>query len=359
MCVTAHRRVTRLRIASQRATGGAESPGELVRHLFAVQAQEFASARWALGLRLPGSTDDGIRNVLEDRAFVRSWPLRGTLHFVPPEDLRWLLDLSRPRHATAAAKRREQLGIARGELARAGDIAIAELSGGRSMRRDALLRAWEAAGIPTGGQRAYHLLWQLGSEGILVFAAPDGRQPTFALLDEWIAHSRRLEGDEALAELAARYFRAHGPATVRDLAWWSSMTLADARRGLELARPTLAEFELDGETLFHDPALEPAPPGVLAVPGFDELVLGYQDRSRCVAPEHLQRIVPGKNGLFLPTVLLDGVAVATWRRVRANAKAVTIALEPFEARPPARLAAGFAKAMRRYAAFAGTRVEVV
>lgn len=192
-----------------------------------------------------------------------------------------------------------------------------------------------------------------------MFATPDGRQPTFALFDEWIAHSRRLEGDEALAELALRYFRSHGPATVRDLAWWSSMTLADARRGLELAKPQLAELELDGQALFHDPALEPAPSGVLAVPGFDELVLGYQERSVCVAPEHLQRVFPGKNGLFLATVLLDGVAVATWRRVKERSTTVSVALEAFETRPPARLNAGFVQAMQRYAAFTGKRVEVV
>jgi hypothetical protein len=355
---TQRRRVARLRVASQRATGGAGSPGELVQHLFAVQAQEFASARWALGLRLPGSTDDSILLALERREIVRSWPLRGTLHLVPPEDLRWMLELSRPRHAKPAAKRREQLGITDRELARAGDVAIEAMTGGRSVRRDALLSAWEAVGIPTGG-RAYHLLWHLGSEGIIVFGAPDGRQPTFALLDEWIAHSRRLEGDEALAEVARRYFRSHGPATVRDLAWWSSMTLADARRGLELVRPEFAALELDGETLFYDPTLETAAAGVLAMPGFDELVLGYQDRSVSVAPENLTKVLPGKNGQFLATVLLDGVAVATWRRERETSTVVSVALQPFDDRSPARLGAGFAKAMRRYGSFLGKDVEVL
>ncbi len=132
--------------------------------------------------------------------------MRGTLHFTAPEDLRWMLAIAHERQGTWAAKRRGDLGITDEELERAGRIAGDELSGGRLARRDALLAAFTAGGVPVDGQRAYHLLWNLGHRSLIVFGPPDGKQPTFALLDEWIGTHRDLSGAEALGEFARRYF---------------------------------------------------------------------------------------------------------------------------------------------------------
>ena len=201
--------LTALRLSAQLIAGSSlERAGDVVRWMLAMQAQDLPGARWSVGLRLPGSTDASIQASLATGEVVRSWPMRGTLHLVAPEDLRWMLAISGPRQAQWAAKRRADLDISEAQLARAGDIAVDAMRGGRSIRRDLLLRQWQREGISTAGQRGYHLLWNLGHAALIVFGPPDGKQPTFALMEEWVHGARRLDGDEALGEFAARYFRA-------------------------------------------------------------------------------------------------------------------------------------------------------
>jgi hypothetical protein len=321
-----------------------------------MQAQDLPGARWSVGLRQVDSTDAAIEAALAAGEIVRSWPIRGTLHLVAPEDLTWMLAVSAPRQATAAAKRRDDLEITAEQLARAGDIAVELMSGGVSVRRDRLLEAWQAAGISAAGQRGYHLLWNLGRDGLIVFGASEGKQPTFALLEEWVPRSRALDGDEALGEFASRYFRSHGPATVQDLAWWASITLGDARTGLALARDQLEQREFDGVPHYLAPGLEPARGAVHALPGFDEYMLGYRDRSPALAAEFSDRIVPGNNGIFLPTVVVDGQVVGTWKRTE-SAKLTRIELSEF-ASLSKKSTAGFERAIRRYGRFTGKAAEV-
>lgn len=325
-----------------------------MRHLFALQAQDYPGARWSVGLRSADGTAADVDSALAAGHIVRSWPMRGTLHLVAPEDLAWMLALTRPRQATWAAKRRDDLGLSEADLARAGEIARERLRGVRPMRRDDLLAAFREAGIPTTDQRGYHLLWNLAQDGITVFGPMDGAQPTFVLFDEWITTSRHLEGDDALEEFARRYFASHGPATDRDFAWWSSLTLTDARRAIALAG--LESREFDG-VVHHLPAgLDPARDGVDLLPGFDEYLLGYSDRTAVVAPEHLPRIVPGNNGVFRPTIVDRGEVVGLWSARRLTRRTL-VGLDPF-APLPARVQAGIATAVRRYGRFLGTEAEL-
>ncbi|MDQ1597369.1 MAG: hypothetical protein QOI70_793, partial [Microbacteriaceae bacterium] len=164
-----------------------------------------------------------------------------------------------------------------------------------------------------------------------------------------------LDRQDALCWLAQRYFTGHGPATLADLAWWAKLTMADARTALALSRPLLTELTLDGASYWiaSDEAetASSAPPSVCALPGFDEYLLGYQDRSLALAPEHANRIVPGGNGIFLPTIVVDGKVVGTWRRAEAGGTA-TITGETFGTLST-RHAAAFAREGGRYRAFAG------
>jgi len=266
-----------------------------------------------------------------------------------------MLAIAGPRQATRAAKRRADLGITDAQLVRAGELAHAALSGGRVLRRDRLLALWEQGGIPTTGQRAYHLLWNLGHTALLVFGPVDGAQRIFALLDEWVRFPRRLSGDEALAELAGRYFTSHGPATVRDFAWWAAITLGDARTAVAAATG-LVKREFNGTTHYLAEGIEPAPPGSNALPGFDEYLLGYRDRAGALAAEFANRIVPGNNGIFLPTIIVDGQVVSTWKR-RESAKKIAIDAIPFGALT-AKAETGFARSMKRYGEFIGKPVEI-
>jgi hypothetical protein len=302
------------------------TPAEVVRWMLAMQGQDFPGVKWSVGLRSPGSTDAAIEAALASGEIVRSWPMRGTLHLVAPEDLGWMLAIGRPRMATTTATRRANLGITDRDLGIVTDTARQRLAGGGITRRDDLLAAFESAGVPTTGQRGYHLLFHLALHGVLVFGPVDGKHQTFALLDEWVTAPRALEADEALAEFAGRYFRSHGPATDRDFAWWANITLGDARKGIALAG--LESREFDSVTHYFSPGLEPAPEFAHVLPGFDEYLLGYQNRSGVLAAEYSNRIVPGNNGIFLPTLVLEGQVVGTWRRTQRAAR-VDIELLPF------------------------------
>jgi hypothetical protein len=344
----------RMRLSSQRIEASAVDKLDVsgvVRRMLAMQAQDFGQALWAIGLRSPGSTRADVLRALERGEVVRSSPLRGTLFFVAAEDLRWMLRITAPRMIASAATRHRQLGLDEAAFGRSRELAIAELTGGNALTRDGFFAALEHAGIPTTGQRGYHIIWHLAQTGVVCWGPPAGTQQALVLLEEWIPLSRDLGRDESLREFALRYFTGHGPATLRDFVWWAKLTVADAKLGLELARTELAEVSLDGVS--HWVATSETEPttkeGVHALPGFDEYVLGYQDRSLPLAEEHSSLIVPGNNGIFLPTIVSRGRVVGTWRRtIKSNG--VTVTAEPFGALNK-REAAGFERQAAAYRRF--------
>ena len=347
-------------MAAQHVGGGELStPVEDVRWMLALQAQDFPGVKWSVGLRQVGATEAAVEAACDAAEIVRSWPLRGTLHLVAGEDLGWLLALTAPRAIASAAGRRASLGITVSDVEHARGIASSALSGRRVLTRDALLAAFDAAGVSTIGQRGYHLLWYLAQTGTLVLGATDGRQQTFALLDDWVPQPRRLDGDEALGELALRYFRSHGPASAADLARWSGLTVGDVRRGIATCGAQLTTLELDGVTYHLAPeTLAVAAPTarVHLLSGFDEYLLGYGDRTAALAREHSEAIVPGGNGMFKPTIVADGEVVGTWRRT-LRAREIVIEAIPF-ARLPGTVHDGLAQAAQAYAAFIGRPVRL-
>lgn len=332
--------VALLRLAAQGIAGpGQPAAADVVRRLTAVQAQDYPGAVLSLALRVAGGTRAGVEAALTGGAVVRSWPMRGTLHFVLVEDLPWMLALTAERSVRAAARRRAELGLDDAALSRAVELAVAALSGGRRARRNELLAGWDAHGLDVTGQRGYHLIWQLAQRGTLCFGPVEAGEQLIVLSDEWIRAPRRPEREEALGEWALRYFRGHGPATVRDFAWWTKLLAADVRAGVALAMPQLERLSVDGTEYLMDPATPEAlaacrrhAAGVLLLPGFDEFMLGYADRGAALPAEFAQRIVPGGNGMFMPTVVAGGQVVGTWRRRPARG---AFPAEPFTTFTPA------------------------
>jgi hypothetical protein len=305
----------------------------VVTWLGAMQAQDLASGLWSFGVRLPGFTLDDVTAALERREAVRTWPMRGTVHFVPPRDVHWMLDLMGSRVLAGVAKRREYLGLS-GEVAdRAVEVLGAALAGGGRLTRAACLAALADKGIDTAGQVGYHLLWYASQRAVLCIAPNIGTEQTFVLLDEWAPDPRRPDRDEALATMALRYFRGHGPTTRQDFAGWTGLTMADVRRGIAGAGDQLATVRVEGTEMHLDAALlDAAPPTqptgeVLVLPGFDEYLLGYKDRSLMVAEEHKQAIIPGGNGVFQSTIVRDGRVIGIWKRTLGKTR-VQIAVQP-------------------------------
>ncbi|TFD79909.1 winged helix DNA-binding domain-containing protein [Cryobacterium fucosi] len=358
------RDVTRLRLArhglgpvSGTGRGTLTGPLEVVERLLAVQAQDFTAARWAVGVRAPGSSADDVRRAIDDASIVRSWPMRGTLHLVPAADLGWMLGLSAPRVLAGMRTRRGQLGLDDAIGAQATAVALSALTGGRQLSRAGFLAALEAAGISTAGQRGYHLIAHLALTGTVCWGRQVGSQQHLVLLDEWVRAPRRLEREEALGEFVLRYFSGHGPATLQDFAWWSQLTVADARVGLGVALGRLVELQVDGITHYWAAAADTGEAGgpptqrtpVLPLPGFDEYLLGYRNRGFAVDDADFPRVVPGKNGIFLPLVLVNGRVAGTWRRAGRPGSPVYAVTAFHEL--TGRQRAGFDRAVQEYSRF--------
>jgi hypothetical protein len=325
------------RMASLLLRPGTASPPRdvagVVEWFGAMQAQDMASGLWSLGARLPGSSAACTSATVERREALRTWPMRGTVHLVPSRDAHWMLAVMGERALAGAARRRDVLGLSEQTADRATEVLGAALAGGGRFTRDECRRALTEAGIDCAGQHLYHLLWYASQRGVLCIAPHVGNEQTFVLLDEWVPDPHRPEREEALGIIALRYFRSHGPTTRQDFAGWTGLTAADARRGIAVAGDALTTVRIDGVEMVMTPELRDAgpPPAVddlRILPGFDEYLLGFKDRSLMVAPEHLSAIIPGGNGVFQSTVVRSGRVVATWKRT-VGRKQTVVRVAPF------------------------------
>ncbi|MET0417981.1 MAG: winged helix DNA-binding domain-containing protein [Actinoplanes sp.] len=325
----------RLRMRSLLLTGGGPNGGGpadvagIVEWFGAMQAQDVNSGLWSFGARLPGVPLTAINEALERREVLRTWPMRGTVHFVPAVDAHWMLDLMGVRALAGATKRRETLGLDEKTVDRAVEILGEALAGGGRMTRAECLATLTEGGVEVVGQRGYHLLWYAAQRGVTAIAPHVGKEQTFVLLDEWVPEPRRPSREEALGLIALRYFRSHGPAPRKDFAGWTGLTMGDCKTGVAVAGDALTTVDVDGVEMVapSDQLGEAAPAGWLALPGFDEYMLGYKDRTLMVDAEHLTAIVPGGNGVFRSTIVHDGRVMATWTRT-LTAKGVTVTVAP-------------------------------
>lgn len=351
--------LTRRRLHRQRiASGKFDSPAEVVAWLGAVQAQDYLASLWAIGLRMREATAATVEQAIAERRIVRTWPMRGTLHFVAAEDVRWMSALLTPRViAGSAARLRRDFGLDEAALARCRRMVTDLLQGGKVQTRSALYAALDTAGVDTAKQRGQNIIGRLAQEGLLCLGPRVEKQPTFVLLDEWVPASRSLTRDKSLAELARRYFGSHGPATLHDFAWWSGLTIRDAQLGIELAGA-----DLQSETLVDKVHWQAADAvnvddasDLHLLPAFDEYLVAYKDRSAAVDVQFNRRVI-GINGLFNPCIVVDGRIVGTWKR-SLDPKAVAIELKPFRPLLKRELAA-LNRAARRYGDFIGLPARV-
>ena len=327
------------RLAAQGITDARfASPHEVVSWFGAIQAQDYLGALWAIGLRMQSAVESEVERALEQRRIVRSWPLRGTLHFVAAEDLRWMLDFLAPRIIRLNAGRlRRDYELDAPVFRQARKILAKALRDGNRLSRDGIYSVLEKASIATGKSRGNHILFQLAHEGFLCFGCREGKQQTFALLEEWLPAGRQLQGDEALHELALRYFRSHAPATAADFSWWSGLPIGEARRAIEM----VAIVNAVPATSRHATVLLPA---------FDEYLVAYKDRSAVLDPKHVRRVNDG-GGMLNPTIVIDGNVVASWRR---KVKGDSLHIESsFFRRPSAAERAAVREEAVRYGSFLG------
>ncbi len=321
-----------------------------------MQAQDYASVKWALGIRLPGTTEADIEEAINTKKIIRTWPMRGTLHFVAPEDIRWMLSLLAPRIIAASAARYKQLRLTDKTFAKCMAILEDVLQGGNQLIRKELTTAFMAAGIDTEGQRLSHVLQRAGLEQLICFGARRGNEFTYTLLDEWVPKANAKSHKDALTELATRYFQSHGPATAQDFIWWSGLSPADAKAGLFIAQENLAKTELDGKIYWGPKDLPEvkASKSTLLLPAFDEYYLGYSDRGAYIDGDFNKQII-SSNGIFNPVVVIGAKVVGVWKRILKK-DATVVETSPFKP-----LTAPQKKtvetASQKYADFIGLKLE--
>ncbi len=311
-----------VRLRNSRLTGPLlDTPEAVVGWFGAVQAQDYHAARWGIGQRVRKLGDGDAQEAYAQGRILRTHILRPTWHFVLPEDIRWMLALTAPR-VRAAMAYQDRLQELDARVYRKSNAAIARaLADGEHLTRDELAQALNRAGIVASGTRLAHLVIRAELDGLIVSGQPRGKQHTYAHLEQRVPAAKARTRDEALAELARRYFTSHGPAETRDFAWWSGLTSADARAGIELAKAALRRQMVDGKTYWlglskTTPALRA--PKIHLLPNYDEYLVAFQDHALFLDPAVRPRARKLYDLVSRHVITRNGMLIGGWRPVRSG-----------------------------------------
>jgi len=310
------------RLSSQQiAETSFQSVKDLVSWMGVMQAQDFPMAKWAVGIRLPGSTLKQVNAAIDTGEIIRTHLLRPTWHFVSADDIYWMLELSAGRIRTAARSHMKELEISDTILSKSYSIIEKLLQGGQHRSREDIMAELLRNNIQTNENRSSLILMQAEMAGLVCSGASLGNKQTYALLEERVPRPPALSKEEALARLASRYFYSHCPATLQDFTWWSGLTAGDARQALQLVQDDLISETIGSQT-FWMPGTFMIPekrkrPSVHLLPAFDEFVISYADRSAILTRENHRRSV-SRNGLFRPVIVVNGQVTGLWKRTIAG-----------------------------------------
>lgn len=362
-------RIVRLRLRNQRLAGSppgatpVQTAAEVVAWMGAVQAQEYPFARWSVAQRAKAALDEAVVDAALARGdIVRTHVMRDTWHFVAASDARRLLRLTGPRIQARNGTMYRKLELDGAQLAKTDALLADVLAGGAQLTRRALADELAQRGLVADGFRLGYILMHAELEEVICSGARQGRQHTYALFDDRVPPAGPFDRDQALAEAVRRFFTSHGPATVRDFTWWSYLTVADARRGLDLVGDELEPLEIGGRTYWSaagDASAAPRStvPRAHLLQVYDEYVIAYRESRDILDIDGLAGQLPGGQVMFLHAVILDGQVIGHWRR-QVTKTAVTIETQMARPLTPAETTA-VEDAVARYASFVGLPADWV
>jgi hypothetical protein len=329
----------------------------LVGHMGAMQAQDFAMAKWAIGLRLPGCTDTDIESALNSGTLIRTHLLRPTWHIVAGADLRWILELTAPHVRASMRARHTELEISHTVAAKSRRLLEKAIAERGPLTREEIAREFSRAGIATHDNRLSHLLLTAELDGLVCSGPIKGIRPSYALVDARVPGHNTLNREESLALLATRYFTSHGPATMRDFAWWSGLPAKDVRRAVGMVRSGLTSALIGSEEYWFVASRSKARPAdvVRLLPAYDEFLIAYRNRSASL-PVSWEKDVVSSNGIFRPVVVHNGRVIGMWRRISTKG-AVTLEVSMVHA-SAASLNRSIAARASAYAAFLGKELTL-
>lgn len=292
------------------------TPADVVKHFGCMQAQDIPQATWVLWSRIAWSTKQTIKKALADGSVVRTRPMRGTLHYMNPEHVHWMLDLCASKTLSGFVKRREFLWISDKYAEKALVVIEKSLKWGHSLTRTELGEVLQKWGIPMQTQWTYHLACYAATKWLICFGPPTDKEETFVLLDEWVKKPKKqLSPDEQLSELARMYIRGHGPCTVDDLARWCGLWKTICKKAVDSISNELKTIEYNGKIYYYLATLKkPSKSDIVQLLWwFDEYFLWYKDRSIVADVVHHEKLFT-TNGIFFPLILKDWVIVWSWKR---------------------------------------------
>jgi hypothetical protein len=330
------------------------NPAEVVSWFGAVQSQDFAGAKWALGLRTNGLGEADVERAFTDGSILRTHVLRPTWHFVTPEDIRWMLELTAPRVHAQLAYMDRQLELDKEIFKKSNKVLSKTLRGGTQLTRADLGVALQRNGVNTDELRLGHLMMHAELDGLVCSGGRLGKQFTYALLEERVPQNKTLLRQEAVAELTRRYFRSHGPATVKDFAWWSGLSAADTRLGVEEIKSEFQHEVVDGATYWYaEPLSKEKKVSTKAyfLPNYDEYAVGYADRSAIFDDSHRSKLDRRASVLAQHVILTADQIMASWKR-NLKKNSVEMEVKPFLELKKTQIKAVI-QAAERYALFLG------
>lgn len=357
--------LARLRLIAQGAHAAeSAAPVDVVRWMTAMQAQDLSGALWAIGLRMPQAKETVVIDAFNRGDIVRGWPMRGTLHAILPNDLRDILSLTGERTLRSMRSIDAQLGLTEHTYAQAMELVYDALSGASRLTRTELLSAVRDGGVDTSAQRGGHIIYRAALTGLVVMGPFAGAQQTFVLSESWLPPHTSRDAAEIVSDIATRYIASHGPVTDADFARWIGLPLTTVRAGIAAAGASITPIETDGSPMFVtsesldqlDGSPVPGARRTYLLPGFDEFMLGYSDRSFAVPVEYLPRIVPGNNGVFRATVVIGGKVAGLWAQTKKS-REVSIDVTPFSPLTTSAMR-GISLAATRYGRFIGRDAPV-
>jgi hypothetical protein len=292
------------------------TPAELVSWMGAIQAQDYAMAKWAIGLRVKNSTDSLVEQAISDGSIIRTHILRPTWHLVAPADVRWMLQLTAPGIYKQMAYYDRQLGIEQKELLKSAKLFEKVLGGNQQLTRPELEAIFTKAKFNCEGMRFGHLLMHAELQGLICSGGRKGKQISYALLEERVPAAKKYNKTESLALLTQKYFQSHGPATIKDYIWWSGLTTAEAKEGIALLEGKINSIKFKEEVLWYIdiPGETKADKKIYLLPNYDEYTVGYNNREALIAENNKSKISRTGNPLFSNTILINGHVQGIWKR---------------------------------------------
>jgi hypothetical protein len=306
--------ISKQRLHSQHINGDQfKTVKELVQWMGAIQAQDYTMAKYAIGVRLKNATNEIVEDAINHAEIIRTHVLRPTWHFVAAEDVRWMLELTAKNLNKALSSNNKRLELDEKTFKKANTIIEKLLRDGKHLTRKEIMQALEKKGIKTGDLRASHIMFRAETDLVVCNGIKSDKQFTYALFEERVPLSKRLTNEEALTQLAHRYFSSHGPATVKDFSWWSGLSLKDATTGLESFKSKL-RFEKYGDDVywFSEQTVSKKNSSITLLPAFDEFLISYKSREISLDRKHAPRAFTN-NGIFNPLIVHNAKIIGIWK----------------------------------------------